>query len=226
MRSIVRTIPPLLLLLGAVACYRLPMRIRENDATGYEDVGIPVIEAVEYTPMGRDLRVTLDAPGYVTVIIVDPEVGASVRFRRGELQSVFGDKGLHRYALDRLSSPLLLSQMPGVKRAPPPDGLGRTPALLQPRFSPFAPLPAAPVPATAQADSSVREFRLSSRSIATGGGAVTSAHVVVVVTERPLDYVNVAMRLARGSLDPAMVAQSVADVIEGGRWMAAVAKLR
>ena len=34
------------------------------------------------------------------------------------------------------------------------------------------------------------------------------------------------MRLARSTLDPALVAQSAADVVEGGRWMAAVAKLR
>jgi hypothetical protein len=46
------------------------------------------------------------------------------------------------------------------------------------------------------------------------------------VTEQPLDLVRVATRLVRGSLDPALVAQSAADVIEGGRWMAAVAPLR
>jgi hypothetical protein len=55
---------------------------------------------------------------------------------------------------------------------------------------------------------------------------VTSTHVVVLVTEQPLDLVGVATRLARGTLDPAQVAQDAADVVEGGRWMAAMAPLR
>ena len=89
MRRVVQCTMSVVLLAGAVACYRLPLHIRENDATGYEEVGIPTIEAVEYTPNGRDLRVLMEAPGYVTVIVVDPDRGATVRFRRGELQSRF-----------------------------------------------------------------------------------------------------------------------------------------
>lgn len=229
MRRIVRLLPSLLLLAGMVACYRLPLRIKENDASGYEDVGIPVIEAVEYTPNGRDLRVALEASGYVTVIIVDPDRGASVRFRRGDLQSSWSEKGLHRYPLDRLASPMLLSQFQGARREPtaPVQGLGR-PTLRMPtlRNSVFDAAPLDAIGAHPPSDSTKQEFRLSSRTVATGGGDVTSAHVVVIVSERPLDLVRVATRLARGSLDPAVVAQSAADVVEGGRWMAATAQLR
>lgn len=231
MRRIVRLLPALLLLAGLAACYRLPLRIRENDASGYEDVGIPVIEAVEYTPGGRDLRVALESPGYVTVIIVDPDRGASVRFRRGDLQSTWSDKGVNRYPLDRLASPMLLSQFQGVRRTPrESEGLGRPTLRMPVRQSVFdiTPIDAnvGRNAAGAAADTTRQEFRLASRTVATGGGDVTSAHVVVIVSERPLDLVRVATRLARGSLDPAVVAQSAADVVEGGRWMAATAQLR
>ena len=57
MRRMIRILASLAVFASAVACYRLPLRIRENDASGYEDLGIPTIEAVEYTPAGRDLRV-------------------------------------------------------------------------------------------------------------------------------------------------------------------------
>ena len=226
MRGLARTIPSLLLMASAVGCYRLPLRISENDATGYEDVGVPLIEAVEYTPAGRDLRVSLEAPGYVTIIIVDPERGASVRFKRGDLQSQFAERGLHRYPLDRLASPMLLSQFQGVRRAPSEGSRPGRPAIRQPvRQSPYDISPfSSERPATG--DSARREFRLASRSALDSDGAVTSAHVVVIVSERPLDLVRVATRLARGSLDPAIVAQSAADVVEGGRWMAASAQLR
>ena len=208
------------------ACYRLPLRIRTNDATGYEDVGIPLIEAVEYTPSGRDLRVSLEAPGYVTVIVVDPERGATVRFRRGELQSRFAEKGLHRYPLDRISSPMTLSQVlatNGAARAP--RGFSRA----QPRAVPMRTDVFEPAPINADPsgrDSTPTEMALASRGVAAGFGPVSSVHVVVLVTEYPLDLVGVATRLARGSLDPALVAQSAADVVQGGRWMAAVAPLR
>lgn len=213
-----------MLISATAACYRLPLRIRENDATGYEDVGIPTIEAVEYTPAGRDLRVALEAPGYVTVIVVDPDRGATVRFRRGELQSRFAEKGLHRYPLDRLASPLLLSQMLPVGGAGPGRAVGRVRVAEPLQMSVFDPRPVNV--GALDADSSRREFRLASRTVAQGYGPVTSAHVVVLVTEHPLDLVGVAMRLARGSLDPALIAHSAADVVEGGRWMAAVAPLR
>lgn len=208
------------------ACYRLPLRIRTNDATGYEDVGIPLIEAVEYTPSGRDIRVLLEAPGYVTVIVVDPDRGATVRFRRGELQSRFAEKGLHRYPLDRISSPMTLSQVieaNGGSRAL--RGLGRPRQLAAPlRTSVFDPAPIDP--ALMASDTTRKELSLESRRVAAGFGPVSAVHVVVLVTEMPLDLVGVAMRLARGSLDPALVAQSAADVVQGGRWMAAVARLR
>ncbi len=207
-------------------CYRLPLRIRTNDATGYEDVGIPLIEAVEYTPGGRDLRVLLEAPGYVTVIIVDPERGATVRFRRGELQSRFAEKGLHRYPLDRISSPMTLSQLMatnGAARAP--RGLGQARPISVPvRTGVFDPTPISTDPSGR--DSTPRALALASRGVTAGFGPVSSVHVVVLVTEFPLDLVGVATRLARGSLDPALVAQSAADVVQGGRWMAAVAPLR
>ncbi len=215
----------ILLLFVTAACYRLPLRIKENDATGYEEVGVPTIEAVEYTPAGRDLRVMLEVPGYVTVIIVDPDRGASVRFRRGELQSQFGEKGVHRYPLDRLASPLLLAQMRPLAAASTPRGLGRPRLNTTPmRMSVFDPTPVDPGPAGA--DSVRNAIALRSTGLGTGFGPVSSAHVVVLVTERPLDLVGVATRLARGSLDPALVAQAAADVVEGGRWMAAVAQLR
>lgn len=224
-RQLPHVVLPFLMLTVAAACYRLPLRIKENDATGYEEVGVPVIEAVEYTPAGRDLRVMLEAPGYVTVIIVDPDRGASVRFRRGELQSKFGEKGLHRYPLDRLASPLLLAQMMPRQTASAPRGLGRARVNTTPiRLSVFDPVPVDP--GHADADSLRKSVGLASRGVGVGFGPVSSAHVVVLVSERPLDLVGVATRLARGSLDPALVAQAAADVIEGGRWMAAVAQLR
>jgi hypothetical protein len=213
-------------LLAAVACYRLPLRIRENDATGYEEVGIPTIEAVEYTPTGRDLRVLMESAGFVTVIIVDPERGATVRFRRGELQSQYAEKGVHRYALDRLASPMLLSQMTPIRSGGAPASLGnpvlRGGTVRQSSLDVTSSFDNA----AAGADSARREFLLASHGVTAGSGVVTSAHVVVLVTEQPLDLVRVATRLARGSLDPALVAQSAADVVEGGRWMAAVAPLR
>jgi hypothetical protein len=219
-----RLYPALLLLVAVTACYRLPLRIKENDATGYEEVGVPTIEAVEYTPAGRDLRVMLEAPGYVTVIVVDPDRGASVRFRRGELQSQFGEKGLHRYPLDRLASPLLLAQQRPSQGAVVPKGLGKSRINTSPiRLSVFDPSPVNP---GADPDSLRKSIALNSQGVGAGFGPVSSAHVVVLVTERPLDLVGVATRLARGSLDPALVAQSAADVVEGGRWMAAVAQLR
>ena len=213
-----------LMLAAVAACYRLPLRIKENDATGYEDVGIPLIEAVEYTLGGRDLRVLLEAPGYVTIIVVDPVRGASVRFRRGELRSQYAEKGLHRYPLDRLSSPMLLSQFMVGRAAAPTRGSTRAVAPPPLRQSVFDPMPLNPGPGIA--DSTRREVRLSSRSVSAERGSVSSTHVVVLVTERPLDLVAVATRLARGSLDPAVVAHTVANVVEGGRWMAAVAPLR
>jgi hypothetical protein len=213
-------------LLGLVACYRIPLRIRENDATGYEEVGIPVIEAVEYTPTGRDLRVMMEAGGYVTVIIVDPDRGATVRFRRGELHSQYAEKGVHRYALDRLSSPMLLSQMTPIRGGGTPAALGRPVLRGGPIRQPGLDVTSAFDRTAAGADSARREFLLASHAVTAGSGIVTSAHVVVLVTEQPLDLVRVATRLVRGSLDPALVAQSAADVIEGGRWMAAVAPLR
>lgn len=208
------------------ACYRLPLRIRTNDATGYEEVGIPLIEAVEYTPAGRDLRVSLEAPGYVTVIVVDPERGATVRFRRGELQSRFAEKGLHRYPLDRISSPMTLAQMMSANgRSAAPRGLGRSrPVAIPMRTGVFEPAPIDP--GLSGQDTMPKAVALASRGVAAGFGPVSSTHVVVLVTEFPLDLVGVATRLARGSLDPALVAQSAADVVQGGRWMAAVAPLR
>lgn len=209
----------------ASACYRLPLRIKENDATGYEDVGVPTIEAVEYTPAGRDLRVALEVPGYVTVIVVDPERGASVRFRRGELQSAYRTQGQHRLPLDRLSSPMAVAMLRRPPEASAGRGLGRVrPVTVAPRNGQFEPVTFDA--GTGPRDSTFRELGLASRAVALGGGPVTSTHVVVIVTERPLDLVTVATRLARGSLDPAQIARSVADVIEGGRWMAAVAPLR
>lgn len=213
-----------LMLAAVAACYRLPLRIRENDATGYEDIGIPLIEAVEYTLGGRDLRVVLEAPGYVTVIVVDPARGASVRFRRGELVSQFAAKGVHRYPLDRLSSPMLLSQFMVGRAETSTRGSSRAVAPPPLRMSAFDPTPINS--GSSNADSARREFRLSSRSVSSDPGPVSSTHVVVLVTERPLDLVAVATRLARGSLDPAVVAHTVANVVEGGRWMAAVAPLR
>ena len=214
-----------LTLASVVACYRLPLRIRENDASGYEEVGIPTIEAVEYTPGGRDLRVSLEASGYVTVIIVDPDRGATVRFKRGALQSQWADQGVHRFALDRLSSPMMLAQMNAVRGAPPTRSLG-APALRtgSQRATGFESAPIFSGNAAVD-DSLRREFRLASQRVGSGYGPVTAATVVVIVTEQPLDLVGVATRLARGSLDPALVAQAAAEG-EGGRWMAAVAPLR
>lgn len=223
-----RYIALVLVTLGfSAACYRLPLRIKTNDATGYEEIGIPLIEAVEYTPSGRDLRFSLEAPGYVTVIVVDPERGATVRFRRGELRSRFAEKGLHRYPLDRLASPMTLSQMLANNGGSSvPRGLGRArPVAMPMRTQIFDPAPINPG-STGQDTTSRSETPLSSRRIAAGFGPVSSVHVVVLVTEQPLDLIRVATRLARGSLDPALVAHSAADVIEGGRWMAAVAPLR
>ncbi len=216
----------LLSIVWCAACYRLPLRIRANDATGYEEIGIPLIEAVEYTPAGRDLRVSLEAPGYVTVIVVDPDRGATVRFRRGELTSRFAEKGLHRYPLDRISSPMTLAQLSSADgRSTVPRGLGRSrPAAIPVRTGVFEQAPIHPGPSGQ--DSTSRALALSSRGVAAGFGPVSSTHVVVLVTEYPLDLVGVATRLARGSLDPALVAQSAADVVQGGRWMAAVAQLR
>lgn len=226
MRRLIHVATAGLTLAGAVACYRLPLHIRENEATGYEEVGIPIIEAVEYTPGGRDLRVSLESSGYVTVIIVDPDRGATVRFRRGELQSQWADKGVHRFALDRLASPIMLAQLAptrrsGTTRASRPPALANAPQ----RGFVFDPAPIYSGSAETQ-DSLRREFRLSSSGVGSGGGPVTSAHVVLLVTEQPLDLIGVATRLARGSLDPALVAQAAANVVEGGRWMAAVARLR
>lgn len=226
MRRVVHQAVSVVLLAGVVSCYRLPLHIRENDATGYEEVGIPTIEAVEYTPNGRDLRVLMEAPGYVTVIVVDPDRGATVRFRRGELHSQFAEKGVRRFALDRLSSPMLLSMMSsmGGPKGPPPPG---TPVFRGGTIRPSG-LGATTVfdRTGAGADSARREYLLASRGLGSPSGAVTSVHVVVLVTEQPLDLIGVATRLARGSLDPALVAQAAADVVEGGRWMAAVAPLR
>lgn len=226
MRRMIRILASLAIFASAVACYRLPLRIRENDASGYEDLGIPTIEAVEYTPAGRDLRVLLESPGFVTVIIVDPDRGATVRFRRGELQSQYADKGVHRYPLDRLASPMLLSQMGRMGGPGGPPSLG-TPVLRggQIRQSSIEDVPALAIGAST-ADSVRREYLLASRRVTPGSGAVTSVHVVLLVTEQPLNLIGVATRLARGSLDPALVAQAAADVVEGGRWMAAVAPLR
>jgi hypothetical protein len=218
-----------ILLVVTAACYRLPLRIKENDASGYEDIGVPIIEAVEYTPSGRDVRVMLEAPGYVTVIVVDPARGASVRFRRGELQSQYSSKGLHRYPLDRLVSPLLLSQITSARPVPAStrEGTSRPVRRVtnQTRGTLFDIAPA--TPSDPARDSSSRlAVLMRSRAVRDAGGAVTATHVLVLITERPLDYVSVATRLARGSLDPAEIAQSAADVVQGGRWMAATALLR
>jgi hypothetical protein len=213
-------------LLTTAACYRLPLRIKENDASGYEDVGVPVIEAVEYTPNGRDIRVALEGSGYVTVIVVDPEKGATVRFRRGDLASTFAEKGVHRFPLDRLASPLTLASLRGSNSdRNAPRGLGRpTMRGVAPRSSTFEP----PVFNPTRADSAAarESTSLTSRRVTEPGTPVTSVHVVVLVTEHPLDLIGVATRLARGSLDPALVAQSAANVVEGGRWIAATAQLR
>ncbi|HYW49314.1 MAG TPA: hypothetical protein VE861_01840 [Gemmatimonadaceae bacterium] len=211
-----------LLLAGATACYRLPLRIRENDASGYEDIGVPIIEAVEYTPAGRDLRVALDAPGYVTVILVDPAKGATVRFRRGELQSRFAAKGTHRYPLDRLTSPMSAAQYQSARTTSTPAPVGT--AVMRTRPLRMTVFDANPVEAP-PGDSAPTTVRLSSRALQSGG-AITATHVVVLVSERPLDLVGVAMRLARTGTDPLLAAQAAADVIEGGRWMAAMAPLR
>jgi hypothetical protein len=210
------------------ACYRLPLRISENDASGYEDVGVPTIEAVEYTPNGRDVRVSLEAPGYVTVIVVDPAKGASVRFRRGELQSQFGDKGVNRFPLDRLASPLIYTPVaPRGVAAATRDGASHPVRRVAPpsRGTLFD---TSPVPRTDLARDTTSRLTLltQSRAVRDASGAVTATHILVLVTERPLDLVAVATRLARGSLDPAEIAQSAADVVEGGRWMAATALLR
>ncbi len=226
MRRLIHVAATGLTLVGAVACYRLPLHIRENDATGYEEVGIPTIEAVEYTPGGRDLRVSLEASGYITVIIVDPERGATVRFKRGELQSQWADQGVHRFALDRLASPMMLAQMLPTRPSPSSRGIG-SPLLraVPQRATSFDPAPVSD-PGSTPEDGGRREFRLASQRVGGGYGQVTSTHVVVIVTEQPLDLIGVATRLARGSLDPALVAQAAVDVVQGGRWMAAVAPLR
>lgn len=214
------------MLLGLTGCYRLPLHIRENDAAGYEDVGVPVIEAVEFTPAGRDLRVALDAPGYVTVILVDPQKGATVRFRRGELQSRPSGAGVHRYPLDRLASPMSLAQYSAARTVPrDPSPMGR-PALQRTpmRMTIFDAAPIDVLPAAA--DSLRAELGLVSRRLAPSLAPIEGTHVVVLVSERPLDLVRVAMRLARAGSDPMQVAQAAADVVEGGRWMAAAAPLR
>lgn len=224
MRRFIHIATAAVTLLGVAACYRLPLRIRENDASGYEDVGIALIEAVEYTPNGRDLRVSLETPGYVTVIVVDPNRGASVRFRRGELRSQFSEKGVHRYPLDRLSSPMSLSDMLQMPRNAPRPATRRAPRPVHLNMDVFD---APPVYTdTLAAESARQEISLSSRGVHPGGGPVSSAHVVVLITEHPLDLIGVATRLARSSLDLAQVAQDAADVIEGGRWMASMAPLR
>ncbi len=224
-RSVIAVVVAVALCAG---CYRLPLRIKANDATGDESVGIPLIEAVEYTPSGRDLRVSLEAPGYVTVIVVDPERGATVRFRRGELRSQFSEKGLHRYPLDRISSPMNLAQLRGANGASGAQGgLGRSRPVAMPtpiRTSVFDPAPLFREPAAR--DTTPQATLLASRTVAAGYGPVSSVHVVVLVTELPLDLIGVATRLARGSLDPALIALSAADASTGGRWMAAVAPLR
>lgn len=213
-------------LLGITGCYRLPLHIRENDAAGYEDVGVPMIEAVEYTPAGRELRVVLDAPGYVTVILVDPEKGATVRFRRGELQSRPAVAGVHRYPLDRLASPMSATQYVTARTAPrDPLPMGRPTLERTPmRMTVFDPVPVDVMPSTA--DSRQAELRLVSRRLATSREPIRATHVVVLVSERPLDLVSVALRLATAGSNPMQVAQAAADVVEGGRWMAAVAPLR
>ncbi len=224
MRRFIRVATAAVTLLSVAACYRLPLRIRENDASGYEDVGIALIEAVEYTPNGRDLRVSLEAPGYVTIIVVDPDRGASVRFRRGELQSQYSEKGVHRYPLDRLSSPMSLADMLQMPRSAP-RSMGRP--TLRPIRRQMDAFDAPPVFSdTLQAEAARQEIALTSRSVRPGGEPVTAAHVVVLITEHPLDLIGVATRLARSSLNLAQVAQDAADVIEGGRWMASMAPLR
>ncbi len=224
MRRFIRIATAAVTLLSVAACYRLPLRIRENDASGYEDVGIALIEAVEYTPNGRDLRVSLETPGYVTIIVVDPDRGASVRFRRGELRSRYSQKGVNRYPLDRLSSPMSLADMLQMPRNSPPSVPRSAPRPVHLNMDIFD---APPVYRdTLVAESARQETALSSRGVHSGGGPVTSAHVVVLITEHPLDLIGVATRLARSSLDLAQVAQDAADVIEGGRWMASMAPLR
>jgi hypothetical protein len=216
----------LLLLLTTAACYRLPLRIKENDASGYEDIGVPVIEAVEYTPNGRDLRVALEGSGYVTILVVDPMKGATVRFRRGDRSSTFAEKGVHRFPLDRLASPMTLAVLNGSGSATRTSrGLGRPSlcgatqrgSILDP--SAFG---------SSRADSALVQGSLSlvSRRVTEPGTPVSSAHVVVLVTEQPLDLIGVATRLAQSSLDPALAAQAAANVVEGGRWIAATAQLR
>ena len=226
MRRFIRLAAAAVTLLGVAACYRLPLRIRENDASGYEDVGVAMIEAVEYTPNGRDLRVSLETSGYVTVIVVDPDRGASVRFRRGELHSQFAEKGVHRYPLDRVSSPMSLSDMLQMPRNPPRSMVARSaPRPVRLNMDVFDAAP--PVYRdTLRQSTSPLEIALASRGVRAGGGPITAAHVVVLITERPLDLIGVATRLARSSLDLAQVAQDAADVIEGGRWMASTAVLR
>jgi hypothetical protein len=207
---------------SVVGCYRIPLHIRENDATGYEEVGVPLIEAVEYTPNGRDIRVSLESPGYVTVLLVSPELGATVRFRRGEHQSAWADKGVHRFALDRLASPIAIPGLREVGNVTPVSN----PPSLRLSVARGAVFDAAADARAVRPEGEQSAVALASRSVSAGFGAVKSAHIVVIVSEHPLDLVGVAMRLARSSLDPAIVAAVAADVVEGGRWMAAVAPLR
>jgi hypothetical protein len=220
-RSVVR---PLVLGLLLSACYRLPLTIRENDASGYDDLGVPTIEAIEYTPSGRDVRVHLEQPGYVTVVVLDPARGASVRFKRGELTSRFAERGVTRFPLDRLVSPLLASAA-GASFSPR-DTAPRSTMLSGRRGFQGAVDRARRVRETSVPGLAVLEEELASRQLSGMGGPVRESHVLVIVSEHALDLVQVGMRLARSTLDPALTAQQVVEPTEGGRWIAAVALLR
>ncbi|MCU0626887.1 MAG: hypothetical protein MUF21_10460 [Gemmatimonadaceae bacterium] len=222
-----------LVLLASVAvsgCWRLGVGVRENDASGYEDLGVPVIEAIEYTPAGREVRVALERPGYLTVLVVDPERSVSVRFARGETRSRRADSARVRLPLDRLESPLRgipIGALPAIAQRPtrrPVLSPGSNAVVRQ--QSPFDARDVSLAAADSGGSAIAAEQRLRSMRVTNAGQLVTRAHVVVLQTEQPLDLIRVAMRIAAAPADPARVAQAAAgDGSEGGRWIAATAPL-
>lgn len=224
------------LVLGAAtqlgACWRLGVTLKENDASGHEVLGVPVIEAIEYTPLGRDVRVKLEQPGYVTVLVVDPARSVSVRFARGESRSRHADSLLVRLPLDRLESPMrgipvataTLASRPRPRR---PVAMPGASGVVTQRgvFDMASPLRPPPDIAGGDTLEAGQEQRLRSMRVQ-GNGPVSRPHVVVLLTEHPLDLVGVATRIAMAPAIPAIVAQAAAgDGTEGGRWIAASAPI-
>jgi hypothetical protein len=211
-------------LVCAGGCYRIPLRMSVNDATGYEDVGVPIIEAVEYTIAGPQLRVRFDAAAFVSVIVLDRGGAPTLQSDHSNGESVYAAVGVQRFSI---AAPVPKQLLPEITRALRIHNDRHRSSLLAAMQQDMQ-VPLVPTVAgrntVSQSTEAAMQRRASARARAEAGEL--DPQVIVIVTERALRFDVLRRRLPSVVLDGAAMVRDLIDVTESGRWLAVSAPLR